>query len=71
MKIIRFIVGAVISVVALAIATKLAAFVLGLAFTLLAIVVFVVKVALIVGVAMFIFWAVSRLMQNTRKGESF
>lgn len=71
MHVIKFIIGTVISIIALAIATKLAALVLGVVFTIVGILFFVLKVALIVGIAMFIFWAISRLLNNSRKSESF
>ena len=71
MQIIKFIVGTVVSIIALAIATKLAALVLGIVFTIVGILFFVLKVALIVGIALFIFWAISKLMNNSRKSESF
>ena len=71
MKIIKFIVGTIISIVALAIATKLAALILGIVFTLVGIVFFLLKVALIVAIALFIFWVVSKVLESTRKSESF
>lgn len=70
MKIIRFIVGTVISMIALAIATKLAAVILGVVFTIAAIVFFVLKVALIMGIVLFVFWAISRLLTQSRRSES-
>jgi hypothetical protein len=70
MKILKFVIGTVISIVALAIATKLAAIILMVLGGVVALVFFVLKLALVIGIAMFIIWLVSRLFAQRRRGES-
>jgi len=70
MKIIKFIVGTVISIVALAIATKLAALILGVTFFFVGLLFVLLKLALIVGIAAFVIWAVSRLFSSSRTSEN-
>jgi hypothetical protein len=70
MKILRFIIGTVISIVALAIATKLAAIILTALGIVVGIVFLILKVALIVGIAMFIIWLVSKLFAEKRRNEA-
>jgi hypothetical protein len=70
MKIIKFILGTIISIIAVAIATKIAAVILtllGIAFFL---VVLVVKVAFIVAAVAFGFWLVSKIFSK-RETESY
>lgn len=70
MKILRFIIGTVISIVALAIATKLAAIILTALGIVVGIAFLILKVALIVGIALFIIWLVSRLFAERRRNEA-
>jgi hypothetical protein len=70
MKILRFVIGTIISIVALAIATKLAAMILAALGFVVGLVFLLLKVALIVGIAMFIIWLVSRLLADRRRSET-
>lgn len=69
MKIIKFIFGTIISIVALAIATKIAAIILGIVWFSVALVVVLLKLALIVGIAAFIIWALSKVFSK-RESET-
>ncbi len=70
MKIIRFIVGTIISIVALAIATKIAALILGTLAFVVALLFFLLKLALIGGIVALIIWGVSRLFAQNRESQS-
>ena len=70
MKIIKFIVGTIISIIAVAIATKIAAFILGLLGLGLALLALLLKLAFIIGAVAFAFWIVSKLFSNKRESES-
>jgi hypothetical protein len=70
MKILRFIIGTIISIVALAIATKLAAFILSVLGFVVGLAFFLLQVALVVGIALFIIWLVSRLFMDRRRSEN-
>ena len=69
MKIIKFIVGTIISIVALAIATKIAAIILGIVGFTIALLFVLLKLALLIGIAALIIWAVSKLFSK-RESES-
>lgn len=70
MKIIKFIVGTIISIVALAVATKIAAFILGIVGFTVALVVIVLKLALFLGIVALILWGITRLMSPKSQSES-
>lgn len=71
MKIIKFIFGTVISIIAVAIATKIAAFILGVASLVVFLLLILLKLMLIVGVAALIIWGVSRLFSDKRRTAGF
>ena len=70
MKIVKFIIGTVISIVALAIATKVAAFILGIVGITVFLVGLVLKLALLAGIAALIIWAISKLLSPKNQSES-
>jgi hypothetical protein len=70
MKIIKFVIGTIVSIVALAVATKIAAFILGIVGFTVALLFIVLKLALIIGIVALIVWAVSRLLSSKNQSES-
>ncbi|MGB5038911.1 MAG: hypothetical protein WBQ66_20060 [Blastocatellia bacterium] len=70
MKIIKFVLGTIVSIVALALATKIAAFILGIVGFTLALVFLALKLALILGIVALIIWAVSRLLSSKSQSET-
>jgi len=70
MKIVKFIIGTVISIVALAIAAKVAAFILGIVGITVFLVGLVLKLALLAGIAALIIWAISKLLSPKNQSES-
>lgn len=71
MKILRFIFGTIASIVALAIATKLAALILGVLGFAVGVIFLILKASLVVAIALFLVWLVSRVMQSRRGSEGY
>lgn len=70
MKILKFVIGTIISIVALAVATKIAAVILGIVGFTVALIFIALKLALVVGIVALILWGISRLMSTKSQSES-
>lgn len=70
MKFIKVIVGTIASIVAIAIATKIAAFILGLLGIVVAVAALFIKLAIIIGIVMLAIWIVGKVL-SPKKSESF
>lgn len=70
MKIIKFVIGTIVSIIALAVATKIAALILGIVGFTVALLFIVLKLALIAGIVALIVWGVSRLFSSKSQSET-
>jgi hypothetical protein len=70
MKIIKFIIGTIVSIIALAIATKIAAIILGVLSFGFILLLFLLKLAIIVAVVAGALWLLSRIFSSKRRSES-
>jgi hypothetical protein len=70
MKVIKFIVGTIVSIIAVTIAAKVAAFILGVLGFGLAVLLLLLKLAFLLAVVAIVFWALSRIFRQKDGPES-
>ena len=71
MKTIKFIIGTIISIVALAIATKIAAFIIALLGIVVGLAVLLLKLAIIIAIVGFVIWVFKKVTSSENRTESF
>ena len=71
MKTIKFIIGTIISIIALAIATKIAALILGVFGFLVGLVLLLVKLAILIAIVAFVIWVFKKVTSSDNRSESF